>query len=494
MEKFKRFIDLKKEIASYDTMLKLEFYDSRTIAPKKSLDLTNELSAFLSSKLFKLTNNKQLEDLIKDLILESSLDEEIKLELKLELANIDKNKCIPSSEYLKGIECFKKAEIIWEQAREANDYNLFKDILKEVVSFRKKWISYRNINKNYYEQLLDDYQKDASISMYDEFFDLIKKELIPLIKEVAKRNEMINDDFLFKKIDINTQKKVVKIIADYLGFDSDFGYISESTHPFSLFINKDNIRITTKYMEDNICSTIFSVIHEIGHGLYSQNVDYKFIGSIKESLISMGMHESQSRFMENCIGKSYEFWEYLYPKIQKEVKEFSDISLEQFYKAINKSYPSLIRTEADELTYPIHILIRYEIEKEIFNGNVNFDDLNKIWNEKYSHYLGIEVKDDASGILQDIHWCSDFGYFPTYALGSAIAAQINDFLVNNLKMLELLKKGKVKEINKWLNQNIHQYGGLYNYDEILLKSTNEKFNPKYYVEYLKNKFKNIYNI
>lgn len=494
MEKLNKLIDLKQEIAAYKTLLNIEYYDSRTIAPRKSLDLSNKLSSLLSLKLFELSTNPELEKLIEELSNDKNIDNDIRLELKLELDNIKNNKCIPNNEYLKGIECFKTAEVIWQEARDNNDYKIFKPALENVVRTRKKWISYRGCLENIYQQLLNDYQKGSSLKMYDQFFDLIKLELVPLINKIETTKKQIDDSFLYQKIDIEKQRRVVKIIAEYLGFKNDFGYIGESTHPFSMFINKDNIRITTKYIEDNICSTIFSVIHEIGHGLYSQNVDYKFIGSEKESLISMGMHESQSRFFENCIGKSFEFWEYLYPIIQKEVKEFENITLENFYLAINKSSPSLIRTESDELIYPIHVLIRYELEKKMINEDLDFEQLNLLWNEKYKEYLGVNIENDLEGILQDVHWCSDIGYFPTYALGSAIAAQLNSYLIKNIDMLNLLKKGRVFEVIEWLKNNIHQYGGIYDYNYLLMKATHEEFNPKYYIEYLKNKFEKIYKL
>lgn len=494
MNKLNRFKELKKEIAAYRMLLNIQSFDQYTIAPKFSKELSSSLSSIVASKLFELETAEELESLTKELSIDASIDDGVRKELLLDLKEIDHKKCIPLVDYKKGLEAFDKAVIAWESAREHKDYNLFKDALKQSIHYRKLWIEYRKKNISMYNQMLDDYQPGSSIETYDSFFTLIKNELVPFIRDVIASKKVINLDKVLVDIDLDKQKKVVRLLADYLNFKEEFSYIGESSHPFSMFINKNNIRITTRYIQNNILSTFFSVAHEIGHGMYSQNVDYPYVGSNKESYISMGMHESQSRFLENNICKSYSFWKYFYPKLQELVPNFKEIALDDFYACINKVELNLIRTESDELTYPIHVLIRYEIEKELIDGTLDIDNLNTIWNQKYQDYLGITPENDLDGVLQDIHWTDSFGYFPTYALGSAIAAQIHHYLLKSFDMEAKMLNGDISSIQQWLKEHIHRYGGLLDYNEILLKATKEVFNPQYYIDYLKNKYKKIYNL
>ena len=266
-----------------------------------------------------------------------------------------------------------------------------------------------------------------------------------------------------------------------------------SAHPFSSSLSIGDCRITTAFKEDDFTSNIFSIIHEVGHATYNHQVDQKYEGRHIVNMISMGMHESQSRLLENCIGRSKAFWDYNYPLWQEEIAYLKDVKQEEFLAYINQVNPSLIRIEADELTYSIHILIRYIIEKGMFDGSIDLDDLPQIWNKLYKEYLGVDVIDDCHGILQDVHWSySSFGYFPTYALGSAIACQIMSKMNQDLDVEQLLKDNKLANIQAWLKENVHQYGGLYSYNEILKRITDEEFNARYYIDYLKDKYSKLY--
>ena len=243
-------------------------------------------------------------------------------------------------------------------------------------------------------------------------------------------------------------------------------------------------------------SAIFSTIHEYGHALYGLQVKEAYDGTALSSGIGCAMHESQSRFMENHIGRSKAFWEVNYPKLQKHFPtQLGQVSLDDFMRMINVSRPSFIRTEADELTYPIHILIRYELEKEIFNGNVDYDQLETMWNDKYEEYLGIRPQHAKEGILQDMHWgAANLGYFPTYALGSAYAAQFYHQMEQDMDVEDVLRKKDFAKISGWLKENIHQYGAFKDPQQILMDVTGEEFNPNYYISYLKEKYAKLYQI
>ncbi|MBQ1477189.1 MAG: carboxypeptidase M32, partial [Erysipelotrichaceae bacterium] len=256
------------------------------------------------------------------------------------------------------------------------------------------------------------------------------------------------------------------------------------------------VRITTAYDEHNVASAIFSTIHECGHATYEHQVDRKYEGTSIARDISSGMHESQSRFFENYLGRRKSFWVRLYPKLQKLFPEnLGSVSLDDFVKAINVSRPSLIRTEADELTYPLHILVRYEIERGVFSGKISTDGLNETWKKMYEEYLGVKVPNDTDGILQDTHWSDgSFGYFPTYALGSAIGAQILSRMEEDIDLDALLEKGQFAKVKEYLRKNIQHDGALYDYQTILEHYMGKRFDARYFVRYLKKKYRKLYGI
>jgi carboxypeptidase Taq len=306
----------------------------------------------------------------------------------------------------------------------------------------------------------------------------------------------IDDAILHQKYDVEKQKEFMNEVMSYLKVNEKETYLGESAHPFTIFFSTNEARMTTHYYEDIISSAILSTVHEYGHALYSLQVDSKYDNTIFKDGIGMAMHESQSRFLENYVGRSKAFWEVHYPALQAKFPEhLSDVTFDQFYEMLHVAKPGFIRTEADELTYPIHILIRYELEKEIFDGTVDYENLDKMWNDKYEEYLGIRPDKDSKGILQDMHWsAANLGYFPTYALGSAYAAQFYNTLNKQMDVEAILREGKFEVIRDWLKENIHQYGAYLDADEILLKATGETFNPDYYINYLKEKYGSIYGI
>src|SRR5690606_15017107 len=280
-------------------------------------------------------------------------------------------------------------------------------------------------------------------------------------------------------------------------YDFEAGRLDETVHPFMIGLNSGDIRITTKYDENDFRSAVFGTIHECGHALYEQNIDASLNGLPLSTGASMGIHESQSLFYENIIGRNESFWKHHYAILQKHSPEqFGDVPAEEFLKAINFSEPSLIRIEADELTYPLHIMIRYEIEREIFNGDLQAEDLPRVWNEKYEEYLGIRPQNDAEGVLQDMHWSDgSFGYFPSYALGFMYAAQWKHAMDQDIPNFdELCERGELAPIKDWLTNKVHQYGALKKPNELILEGTGEPLSAKYLTDYLQDKYTQLYNL
>ena len=494
-EALKIYTEQQKKINAYNLVLSTVFYDKDTIAPKKGTDYRNKMISIIYGEAYEIeTDPKYIEAVqtLKDIDLGFEKNREIYLVNK-SLEDITK---FTKQEVMDFNIATMQAGDAWEIAKHTNDYKKFEPHLQKLIQMSKDRAAKRNNKISAYNLYLDDYEEGMNIKDYDKFFGLIKSKLLPLIKEVNNRQDQIDDSFLYKYYPREKQEKFMQELIKYLNFDKSWGYMGVSEHPFTNGFSQNDVRITTAYNEHNITSCIFSIIHEVGHSFYEHQVDSKYQDTMIKRMISSGMHESQSRFFENYLGRRASFWKTLYPKLQKTFPEnLADVSLEQFIKAVNVSKSSLIRCDADELTYPIHILIRYEIEKDIFEGIITDKNLNKVWNKKYEEYLGIKVPSDSEGILQDIHWSgASFGYFPTYALGSAIGAQLINHLEKTVDIDTALANNKFKVLTDYLKKNIHCYGALYDYNTILLKATGEKFNPKYYINYLTKKYKKLYNI
>jgi carboxypeptidase Taq len=284
-------------------------------------------------------------------------------------------------------------------------------------------------------------------------------------------------------------------MAQYVGFDFEKGVLAESAHPFTTNLHNHDVRITTHY-KDRVDSSLFSVIHESGHAIYEMGIGDELTQTLVGQGASMGMHESQSRFFENILGRNEHFWIPVYGRLQETFPEqLGPVSREDFVRAVNKIEPGLIRTEADELTYSLHVLVRYELEKELIEGDLRVEDLPAVWADRYEAYLGIRPKTDSEGVLQDIHWSQgSFGYFPSYALGSAFGAQMYAHMKKEMDVDKLLSDGNIGQIRDYLREHIHRYGKLKTSRELLINMTGEDFNPKYYIEYLKEKYGKLYEL
>ena len=469
-------------------------------APKESIENTAKIIGTLSGEHYRALVNDDVRRLLEELSTDEAqkdLSFHEKSILKLLNKQFHKLSLIPPEEYEAFSALIAKAYPVWETAKNNNDYAAFAPVLCEIITYSKKFAGYsKKPGQTLYDAALDDYEEGFTTEILDHFFDRLSSSLGPLIKAISQKQDLIDTSFLHKTYPVSAQKDFCHFIAEYIGFDFNRGMMAESEHPFTTQIHNHDVRFTDHYYENSLDSAIFSAIHEGGHGLYEQGVDDDITMTIAGSGTSMGMHESQSRFYENNLGRSREFWTPIYEKLVAAYPDqLEGVSLEDFYKAINASRPSLIRTEADELTYPFHIMIRYEIEKAIFDGAVTVDQLPELWNEKYQEYLGIVPGSDTEGILQDMHWSGgSFGYFPSYAIGSAIAAQIYHHLETVMPLKTYLTTGRLAPIREYLKEHIHCFGRCKNTQEILMDMTGEPFNPDYYIQYLTQKYTELYNL
>jgi carboxypeptidase Taq len=495
MKQIEAFRLLVKKQKAYEYAMAIVGWDSETEAPKGAFNRRSEMQGVLSSEYFKLVTHPETIEIIETLFAQKDvLDPMLSREVQKAKKALDKIIKIPESEFIDYQKLLVIAQRTWEEAKAQSNYDLFKDTLAKIVAYNKKFVHYFQPDEHPYNVMLDDYEEGMSMREYDRFFDQLKRDLVPFVKEVIEAAKDVRRDFVFLKYKEADQYRFCDYLIDELGFDRNHGLMKKSVHPFTWNTSPDDVRFTTRYMEDYGLSSIYSVIHELGHALYEQHIDTVWDDTLLTQGTSMGIHESQSRLFENTFGRSRAFWERHFPKFASIFPEQTkNIRLEDMYMAVNHVEASLIRVEADELTYPLHIMIRYEIERQLMNGEISCDDLPRIWNEKMVEYLGIEPKDDAEGVLQDVHWSGGMiGYFPTYALGSAYAAQFYHVMQKELPIDDLIREGSFDQINQWLKEKIHRHGSSKSPRELLIDVTGKDFDPEEYITYLKDKYTKLY--
>lgn len=466
-------------------------WDMQTDAAENSILADSEQSAVLSEMDYMMTTDHEFEQSVAVLYeRRDELDDVLRHEIEVMFKSIQDTKKIPLEEYTAYSELSSKAYPIYVKAKTENNFELFRPYLEKIVEFCRKqtvWLATDELKG--YDVLLDMYETHYTQAKYDKFFNVLRERLVPFVKaKTAKPVEV--PEWAKQTFSKDKQREFCEYIRDVMCFDKSRGIMKESEHPFTSGFGTDDVRITTHYYEDILVSSIFSTIHETGHATYEQQCDKSLNGTFSGGGASLGLHESQSRFYENMIGRSRAFWEAHYGKLQQIfAPQLDGVSLDEFVAYVNTAERSFVRTEADELTYPLHIMLRYEIEQKVIAGELEVKDLPVYWNAKFTEYFGITPPTDTLGVLQDVHWSyGNFGYFPTYALGSAIAAQLYHYMSKDFNVDESLKDGTTKRINEWLKEHIHKYGASKYPDEILRLATGEDFNPNYYVDYLIDKY------
>lgn len=497
-ELFEQLIPHMDRMQAYNGAMALFGWDNETLAPPAAMEHTSKMMGVLSAEAYKATVNDEVRELLKKLSApeeQGLLDDREKAIVKRLKKDYDYMEKIPPEEYRAYNELIAKAGSIWSDAKENNGFNAFAPVLKEIVDYQRKFASYvQKPGISLYDTLLDEYEEGLVTKDLDVFFEKIRTAIVPLLKKVTEQNGRIDKSYNTRSYPVEKQKEFCRFLAEHIGFDFSKGVIAESAHPFTSELHNTDVRITNHFYENSLESAMFSVIHEGGHALYEMGVAEELTMTPVGGGTSMGVHESQSRFYENILGRSEAFWKPLFSRLKETYPEqLADTDLKTFILGINKAVPGFIRTEADELTYPLHIMVRYEIEKQLIAGEIEVDDLPALWNQKYQEYLGITPGNDKEGVLQDVHWSGGmFGYFPSYAIGNAIAAQIYAFMHNDVNVRECLENGNLTPIREYLRLHIHQYGATRNMNELLTEITGEGLNVDYYINYLTEKYTELY--
>jgi len=484
-----------KESKSFHLALALIHWDAMvTGVPTKSYAARGAAEGWLSMETFKRMMAPETLEAVETLEAhDSELTETERAMTRVAGRSYRKAKAVPPEEFGAFRALVSESNQVWETAREKRDYEMMLPYYEKIFDYQRKLCDWYGYENHPYDALLDDYEIGANVETLDRFFSALRNEIVPLLKEITGVTAQAQE--ITGTFDIDKQRELMPWLADFTGFDRTRGKVGEVEHPFCLTVNRHDVRITTKYHEDNLLSAIYSIIHECGHGIYEQNMSEEIEPYALADCASMGMHESQSRLYENMIGRSRAYTERLLPKLQEKFDFFKNWDADTLYRAVNIARPSLIRIEADELTYSLHIMVRYELEKGLIEGKIKAKELPTLWADKYEELLGIRPKHLAEGVLQDVHWGAGlFGYFPSYAIGTAYGAQMMHTIrtTAGIDVDAAIRKEDLSPITSWLRDNIHTKGSLYLPEELLKRATGETFNPQYYVNYLKEKFTGIY--
>ena len=408
--------------------------------------------------------------------------------LRLARRTYDKAVQVPTELRVEMTRAAAEANPVWVEAKATSNFELFLDPLERNVELRRRYVDCYPKTDEPYDVLLDDFEPEMRTADVTRIFDEVKAELVPLIAELRDRE--VDDSFLHGHFPLDRQVALDHEVVGLFGHRPDSWRIDPTEHPFASGAGIDDIRITTHYYEDSLKS-LFSTMHEYGHGLYEHQIPRRFAHLPIGQGASLGLHESQSRMWENLVGRSLPFWRFFYPRLQEAFPEqFGKVELDRFYAAINRVQPSLIRIRADEVTYGMHVILRFELEQDMINGRVELRDLPQRWAEKMDEYLGVEVPDHANGVLQDTHWASGLiGYFSTYLLGTVMSVQIWEKALEDVPDLEeRIERGDFAALREWLGDNVHALGRKYSPQETLRRVTGSAIDAKPYLAYLKRKY------
>jgi carboxypeptidase Taq len=486
-----KFVELKRRLGEVMDLSRASHYldwDQQALMPAGAAPLRAEQSATLERVMYERFISPEIGNLLEELRgYEESLDPESDEASMIRVTRRDWEKARKVPIELRGEIAHAAAEAlpVWVEARKSSDFKSFLPHLERNVELKRRYIEC--FDGEPYDILLDDYEEGMKTSEVAEVFDELKRELVPLIDE-AKANP-VDDSFLHTTFEIDKQRELNATILEHFGWDPNYWRFDEIVHPAAYSFGTTDIRITTRYAEDGL-ESVFSAMHEFGHGLYERQVDPALERTPLCNGVSLGLHESQSRMWENLVGRSLPFLRWFYPRVQEAFpSQLRSVELEDFYRAVNRIVPSFIRVDADQVTYNMHVILRFELEQEIVTGAIALADVPEAWNAKMQEYLGVDVPDDRRGVLQDVHWSGGgFGYFPTYALGNVMSLQIWERVHEAIPDLdEQFEQGEFTALREWLGQNLHRYGRKFTPQETLQRVAGSPLDAGPYLRYLKDK-------
>lgn len=497
-EKLAKLFEIMEEIEAYSRVLGKVSFDMQCCAPEEGMQQAGVDMAIVGKRLYELAHDETYERLIAELHADGEGLTPVQKRLVERLFEGHQKVKNQTPEF--AFERDQAANLAygqWLTAKKADDFSKFRDGLATLIDFERRAIDLREQTyTSYYNACLDDYEKGGNTDQLDNFFAALKDRIVPLMHRIVTAGKPIREDFLTRPCPIPEQEAFSRWLLDVQGMRPTATVLMTTEHPFTTNFGPTDVRVTTHYYEENFLSNIFSTLHEGGHALFMQNEPRELYENHADNGMSNAMHECISRFYENLIGRSEAFIRYVYPKLQEVSGDtFSDVSVRELYEAINIVRPGLIRIEADELTYSLHILVRYELEKAFMDGEITVDEIPALWNAKYKEYLGINVPNNSQGCLQDVHWAyGNFGYFPSYALGNAYGAQILHRMEQEFDVFDAVEAGRLDDILEWLKTHVFSIASITDPDEWIRRITGESLNVDYYLSYLERKYTALYDL
>lgn len=486
---------IEKKIYAYNYALSLINVDEATVAPSESVAGRGEAVEVLSMALYGLITGPELAQRL-DEAARQPLDSQAAAEVRELRRACELYAAIPAGEYARDTRMFTDSQNAWHKAKANNDFASFAPWLEKCVEARRRWAQHFAPDQEPYAFWLDRYQPGLTTRQADAFFAELRQHIVPLLAEIQAKGTPPRTDFLRQRWPLEGQRRLSNYLMKTLHLPPEHCVLGETEHPFTQQLYDEDVRITTHYSEESLLFSMYSVIHEGGHALYELHIDPRLRYTVLAEGSCTGIHESQSRLFENYVGRSRGFLHFLWPELTRLFPEqLADVTEEEFYRAVNQAQPSLIRTEADELTYPLHIMVRYELEQRLLNGDLAVRDLPAAWNRAYKEYLGVDVPDDAHGVLQDVHWSAgDIGYFPGYALGTAYAAQMVHQMKQAFDFDGCCARGELEPVIHWLDKHIWRYGKEWEPDALIRSGCGGEFDPRIFTAYLEQKYRAIYNL
>ena len=497
MSEYDEFIGRVKELNLLGSLTGLMGWDQETMMPPKGGKLRSEIMAFLSSQA-----HGRMTDPVMGELLDSLDSQELTAEQAANVREVrqsyDKATKLPVELVEEKARHKSQALQVWQEARSENDFKKFQPYLEKTVELTCKTAEYYGYEDNIYDALLDIFEPGMTVSQLDPLFSGLREAIVPLVKAVRESPNQPDTSFLdIGKFSEEKQREFSIKVAESIGFDFSAGRMDTSTHPFCSGAGPNDVRFTTRYDEEFPFGCLYGVMHETGHGTYEQGLLEEHEGTPMGQAVSLGIHESQSRMWENMVGRSKEFWQFYIDEFKKCFDHLpADLDIDTLHRAVNTVEPSLIRVESDEATYNLHIMVRYEIEKQLVNGKISVGDLPDFWNSKMEEYLGVTPPNDAKGVLQDIHWSMGaIGYFPTYTLGNLYAAQLYAAaLADDPSIPNKIAKGEFTVLLDWMRSHIHVHGSKLPPADLLREATGKDPSSDDFVKYLKTKYTKIYNL
>jgi carboxypeptidase Taq len=500
---YERLMERARELIILDSAVSIIHWDMETMMPPAAVSLRSQQLSLMERVMHKMLTDPQLGSLLKEISshpLYDTLDEVQKRNVHLMRKAYEEAVRLPEELVAETARQRAITIDVWKKAKASKDYKSFSPHLEKLFELRRRaaelLMEVKGV-KTPYDALIDDFEPGMASETIAAIFSELRPRLTGLMEKCISMGQP-DASILRRRVPIEAQRRVSEALASFIGYDihsrEAWGRIDETEHPFTTGYY-DDVRITIHYYEDQFTNSIFSVLHEGGHALYERNLPREWMYQPVGSSCSYGIHESQSRFVENIVGRSIEFWSHFLPRLRELTgRALEDVDLESFVRAVNRVEPSKIRIRADEVTYGLHIIIRFELERGLFKGEVEVSELPSAWNERYEKYLGVVVEDDSEGVMQDTHWAGgSFGYFPSYSLGNIYSGQILQAMERDIPDWRgLISSGSFNEVREWLSTHVHRYGRLYDPADLIKIISGSDLTIEPFIKYLREKYSSLY--